>query len=243
MLRLLPPGVKHLDRRGLQQRLIAREQRLRRDGGNVLGVAQTRHAVGLARAHRLQHLRHGVAALVVEARLDRVDEVLLLALNIAGAEAAVFQIRLVKRLRRQLEHRRKDGLAVGDKGVLDKIGVKADEARLALAAHERAERRAIEVIETVGDGGDVGVTRRAVQQDAGQQRVDGRRLAAVRLEQVDAEAAGFETVGADRAQGDPRLDRNRDHHGLHPFIASIIHDFSENKRGKRARTAHFLCAA
>ena len=142
-----------------------------------------------------QQAKRRVGPLFVQRRFDGVDKILLFALDEAGAEAAVLRKRVEQDLLGKRDHRAEHLVPLRQKIVLDKVRVKAGQLDLALFAHERTERCAVQLVERGGDAADVRILLRRPQQNAGQKRIGRSRFGTVRADKIDAEAAGFEFIG------------------------------------------------
>ena len=198
-------------------------ERLRRNHANLLRPAQSRHTVAFIFAHDAKHLRHGIGALIVHFRFNRIDEVLLFALNILRAEHAVFRQRTEQDFLRQIHDGSKNTLSLRQKCVLNKISVKTHQLDLALAADQRTEACSVERIQLHGNAADVRIMLRRTKQNTRKQCIKRSIGCRVRTKKVQAEAGSFKFFGLHRTQSNPGCNRDCFYHLTHPFISSIIH--------------------
>ena len=208
-------------------------EQLRRDLPHILRAAETRHAVCLPFAHEAAQPQGGIGAFVVQGGFNGVDQVLFLTLHAAFREAAVLQAGMIQHLLQKIQHGRKNRLALRQKIVLDEVGVKAGQLDLSLQAHQRAEGRAVQLVQTHGNAADIGVTLRAAQKHAGQQRIQSGVFFAVRPPKVHAEAARFEFIRLHGMQAHARYDRELLYHNDHPFCPLLYTLFAKRKACKK----------
>ena len=98
----------------------------------------------------------------------------------------------------EFQHRFKYRLAC--QRVLNKIGEETHQLHFALLAHERAHARTVQLIESRGNAGNIGISLAAAQQNAGDECISGGLLPAHGPQKIDAEAARFKLIRLHRRQ-------------------------------------------
>ena len=170
---------------------------------NVFHFLHAAEAAGgevLEAAHLLDAAHHGVAALLVDAGAQRVEHFFPLAVHVFGQQQSAAGGGVEQQLAQQLAGGTQHVLLPGQEGALRDAGVKADALDLADAAHDRLDRRAVQLVEARGDGVHVLIAGAAAAQHIGQQRVHRRGLPRQLGQQVHAQAGGFEFVGTQGVQ-------------------------------------------
>ena len=166
----------------------------------LLHAAEAGDGKILIAAHLLDAALHGVAALLVDAAADQVQQLFLLAVHVLGQQQTAPRDGGQQHLRHQRAHLPQQGLPAGEIGRLRKACEKAEALYLAYAADHRLDRGAVELVQAGGKLLHIRIARGAAAQNGGDQRVHGRGLPPQLREKIDAHAGGLEFIGSQMAQ-------------------------------------------
>ena len=170
------------------------------DGLAARLVAEAGDGVVLAAAHLLETALDGVAALVVDAAADDVEQLFLLAVHILGQQQAAARVGGEQHLRQQLAHGREQLLPSGQAGALGEAREEADAVDLPDAPDDGLDGRAVELVQARGELFEIAVAGGAAPQDRGDQGVHRGGLASELGQQRDRQAGGLELVAAQMAE-------------------------------------------
>ena len=136
-------AVEQLHRAGLQKRPVVPGQLFVVDVLGLLLAAQAADGEILKAAHLLNAAGEGIAALIVDAAADALQQLLLLTVHILGQQQAAPGIGRKQHIRHQAHGTGQQLLAPGQIGLLREAAVKADTLDFAHPAHHRLNGRAV----------------------------------------------------------------------------------------------------
>ena len=163
-LRLGGAAVVELNLGRGEQGLIPLPQALGGDGLHVGHVAQLVDPEGLLPTHLLHQTVGGIAALIIHLTPNPGNEVLLFSPDIIRAETAVLGIGPQQQLSQQGSRPLQNRLSLQGIGVVQEAGHKTHALGLALFPHHRFDGAAVQLVQSRGQGLQVGVVRRTLAQ-------------------------------------------------------------------------------
>ena len=151
---------------------MVRPERAHVDFIKLFRLSETAAGVAFAPAHGPEQLPLTVRALVVQYALHGVLQIPAFLRDKLRHERAVFRSRAEQQLGDKVQQVRKNGLA--RILVFQTVGKQARELNFSFFAHQRAGRRAVQLVQPPGNGADGRRFFAAAQQNAWQQRVHSR---------------------------------------------------------------------
>ena len=193
-------AVEQLHRAGLQKRPVVPGQLLVVDVLGLLLAAQAADGEVLKAAHLLDAAGEGIAAFVVDAAADALQQLLLLAVHILGQQQAAPGLGREQHVRHQAHGAGQQRFSPGQIGLLREAAVKADAMDLAHPAHHRLNGRAVKLVHPAAQGFHIAVAGGAPAEHIGEQGVHGSALPPQLGQQGKTHACGLEFVAAQMAE-------------------------------------------
>ena len=148
-------------------------ERLGLNRRHLLLFAKSGQAERIVAAHIFQQAAHGIGTLVIALGFDGGNEIFLLTLHDFRQEVTVFQVAVQQHFPHKIDHGPEDLISRQGEPILHKTAVQTHGLVIADAAHDRANRRAVQGIQLGSNGTKIRILFGSPQQYGGQKGIHG----------------------------------------------------------------------